>query len=86
VQYFHHEEQLTELTAALKERAPRHCFIKIHEERAQPLLVPFLDGVTTFQDNPENLEWYHGWQLGKCGAFPAAEVDRLIRSAASCFS
>ena len=78
VQYYTHDEQLTELTAALKEQFPRHCFIKIHGQKTQPLLVPFVENVRSFRDNAENLEWYQRWQLDRSHALPAAEVDRLI--------
>jgi hypothetical protein len=40
VQYYSLDEQLTELTAALKEQYARHCFIKLPGEDTQPLLVP----------------------------------------------
>jgi hypothetical protein len=78
VQYYTHDEQLMELTAALKEQYPRHCFIKIHEENTQPLLVPVVEEVTTFRENAENLHWYKNWQLDKHGALAPAEARRLI--------
>ena len=78
VQYYTHDEQLTDLTAALKEQFPRHCFIKIHGQKTQPLLVPFVEDVRSFRDCAENLEWYQRWQLDRSHALPAAEVDRLI--------
>ena len=37
LQYYNLEEQLTEITAALKEQYGRHCFIKIHDQKTQPL-------------------------------------------------
>jgi len=77
-QYYTHEEQLTELTAALKEQFPRHCFIKIHEEKTQPLLVPLIRDVATFRTSPENLDWYRAFQLKRQGALSPAEADRLI--------
>jgi hypothetical protein len=78
VQYYTPEEQLTELTAALKEQFPRHCFIKINGQKTQPMLVPFVEPIQSFQYNPENLDWYRNWQLERHHALPAAEVDRLL--------
>lgn len=42
VQYYTPEEQLLELTQALKLQLQRHCFIKLPEKETQPLLVPFV--------------------------------------------
>jgi hypothetical protein len=78
VQYYTTEEQLTELTAALKEQFPRHCFIKIQGEKTQPMLVPFIEPIRSFRDSEENLKWYRDQQNEKQHALPAAEVDRLI--------
>lgn len=78
VQYYSLEEQLTELTAALKEQFPRHCFIKIQGQQTQPLLVPFVSGVNSFRDSTENLNWYCSWQLDKHQALPIPEIDRLL--------
>src|SRR5207244_10293165 len=75
VQFYSTEEQLTELTAALKEQFPRHCFIKIHGQKTQPLLVPFITTVSSFRDSRENLDWYEHWQLGRQGALSPGEVD-----------
>ena len=78
VQYYSLEEQLTELTAALKNQFQRHCFIQIRQQETQPLLVPFVEPVTTFTHNRKNLDWYIGRQHEKQNALPAAEVDRLL--------
>ena len=78
IQFYSTEEQLTELTAALKEQFPRHCFIKIHGQKTQPLLVPFITPVSSFRDSRENLDWYVHWQLGRQGALSPREVDSLI--------
>ncbi len=78
VQYYTPEEQLTELTAALKEQFPRHCFIKINRQKTQPMLVPFVEPIHSFRYNAENLDWYRNWQLDRYHALPAAEVDRLL--------
>jgi hypothetical protein len=78
VQYYSLEEQLTELTGALKNQFQRHCFIQIRQQETQPLLVPFVEPVTTFTHNRKNLDWYIGRQHVKHNALPAAEVDRLL--------
>lgn len=75
VQYYSLDEQLTGLTAALKEQFPRHCFIKIHDQRTQPLLVPF---VKSFYTAEHNQTWYRTKLFDRYGALPAEEIDRLI--------
>jgi hypothetical protein len=77
VQYYTPEEQLVELTAALKEQYGRHCFIKIHNQQTQPLLVPF---VKDFYTSPESLRWYEDKLAAKQHALPAAEVDLLLKA------
>jgi hypothetical protein len=78
VQYFSLDEQLTELTAALKEQFPRHCFVKLPQAETQPMLVPFVEPVTTFVHDRTNLDWYIQRELQKQDALPASEVDRLL--------
>lgn len=78
IQYFSLEEQLTELTAALKEQFPRHCFIKIHGQKTQPMLVPFVGDIRSFRESSENLDWYRQSQMQRQNALPIAEVDRLL--------
>ncbi len=80
VQYYPLDEQLTELTAALKNQFQRHCFIKLLDEETQPLLVPFVEGVTSFRNSDENLHWYIEQQNQKQGALPSAEIDRLLEA------
>jgi hypothetical protein len=75
LQTFPLEEQLHQLTAALKEQFPRHCFIKIQGQETQPLLVPVIKDLYTEE---ENLIWYGDYQLGKQEALPAAAVDELL--------
>ncbi len=75
VQYYSLEEQLMELTAALKEQYARHCFIKLPGEEAEPMLVP---KVPQFYTAPKNIAWYEDKLLVKNNALPAAEVDTLI--------
>jgi hypothetical protein len=78
IQYHSMEEQLTELTAALKLQFQRHCFIQIRQQETQPMLVPFVEPVTTFIYGRENLDWYIQRQHEKQKALPATEVDRLL--------
>jgi hypothetical protein len=78
VQYYSVDEQLTELTAALKLQFQRHCFIQIRQQETQPMLVPLVEPVTTFTYNRKNLDWYIGRQHEHQHALPAAEVDRLL--------
>jgi hypothetical protein len=80
VQYYSIDEQLTELTAALKLQFQRHCFIQIRQQETQPMLVPFVEPITTFTYSRKNLDWYIGQQHQKQQALPAAEVDRLLEA------
>lgn len=77
VQYYSPEEQLLEFTAALKGQFQRHCFVKIHQRDAEPMLVPF---VKRFYTPPRNLAWYQRKLLKAEKALPPAEVDRLIEA------
>jgi Helicase HerA, central domain len=76
VQYFTLEEQLTKLTAALKEQFPRHCFIKIRDEETQPLLVPLIEQKYTAKTNQQRYQQRH---LEKYNALPAERVDALLK-------
>ncbi len=75
IQYYTTEEQLLGLTAALKEQFPRHCFIKIHSEKTQPLLVPFVE---QFYTPPENHQWYESQIFAANNALSADQADALI--------
>jgi TraM recognition site of TraD and TraG/Helicase HerA, central domain len=78
IQFHSMDEQLTELTAALKVQFQRHCFIQIRQQETQPMLVPFVEPVTTFIYNRENLDWYIQRQHNRQQALPATEIDRLL--------
>jgi hypothetical protein len=80
VQYYSTEEQLVELTAALKNQFQRHCFIQIRQQETQPMLVPLVEPVTTFAYDRRNLDWYIALQHRRQRALPAAEVDRLLEA------
>jgi hypothetical protein len=77
VQYYSIEEQVVELVAALKEQYGRHCFIKIHNQQTQPLLVPF---VSRFYSKGRNRDRYRQKQLDKQNALSVGEVDNLLES------
>ena len=78
IQYYTLDEQLTELTAALKNQFQRHCFIQIRQQETQPMLVPFVEPVTTFTYNRAMLDYYIKRQHERQKALPAAEVDLLL--------
>lgn len=75
VQYYSLEEQLVELTGALKEQYGRHCFIKIQQQKTQPLLVPMVHSYYTTQ---ENIDWYLAKQFSRQNALLPADVDLLL--------
>lgn len=75
IQFYSQEEQLMELIASLKEGFDRHCFIKIHHQKTQPMRVPFVSSPFTPQ---ENLDWYTGEILKKTNAMEASEVDAAM--------
>jgi len=75
VQYYSLEEQLVELTAALKEQYGRHCFIKIQQQKTQPMLVPIVQSYFTSQ---ANRDWYIAKQFSRQDALPPADIDRLL--------
>ncbi|MBI3356829.1 MAG: TraM recognition domain-containing protein [Nitrospirae bacterium] len=79
IQYHSLEEQLTQMAAALKKQFQRHCFVQIRQQDTQPLLVPFVEPVTTFMYDRRNLEIYMALQHKKQNALPASEVDRLLK-------
>jgi hypothetical protein len=75
VQYYSLDEQLTELTAALKEQYARHCFIKLSGEDAEPMLVP---KVEQFYIAERHRQAYEDRLFSKLNALPAAAVDQLL--------
>ena len=77
IQYYTPEEQLFEMTAALKQQYQRHCFIAVPGAEVQPMLVPF---VKSFYSSNANQEWYRKKQLSKQDALAVDEVDHLLAS------
>ncbi len=76
IQFFTFDEQLTQLTAALKEQFERHCFIKIRQRPTQPMLVPFVESLYTTQ---RNIDRYKERLLIKQNALTPAQIDSLIK-------
>ena len=76
VQYYSMEEQLIELTAALKEQYGRHCFIKTHQAKTQPMLVPFVESFYTSESNKAR---YRAKQFAKYDALSGSAVDDLLK-------
>jgi hypothetical protein len=75
VQYYSLEEQLTELTQALKLNQQRHCFIQLPGQETQPLLVPFIKPVYV---PPHTIKQYEGRKALEAMALSPAEADRRI--------
>lgn len=75
VQFCTAEEQLMELTAALKEQFPRHCFLKLTEQKTQPLLVPFISQPYTTRNNRT---WYQDRVMTKQRAISGQAADKII--------
>jgi hypothetical protein len=71
------EEKVSKVAELLKYQQKRHCFIKIHNQKTQPLLVPL---VKSYYTSKANKQWYTEKLLTKHGALPSHEVDRLIES------
>jgi hypothetical protein len=75
VEHYTIDEQIWELTKALKEQFERHCFIKVRQQTTQPMLVPF---VKSFYTTEKNLDWYKSKLLNAHNALRPDEVDVLI--------
>ena len=75
IQYYSIDEQLTELTAALKEQYARHCFIKIQGNDAEPMLVPKVEQPYT---RASAIAAYQERRLAAANALPAEAVDQLL--------
>jgi len=75
VQYYPLQEQITEFTAALKNQFKRHCFVKIQNADAEPMLVP---KVEESYIGAEDLSWYERTQFSAANALPVGKVDQMI--------
>ncbi len=78
IQYYTPEEQLLELTQALKLQQQRHCFIQLPNQETQPVLVPLVED---FYVSKINLEWYVERLARATAALTPEEADRLISQA-----
>lgn len=79
VQYWSIEEQMLELTQALKLQMQRHCFIQLPGQQTQPLLVPWV------KDHPVtelNTKRYVELVAKRTNALSVAEADKMIEEAA----
>jgi len=75
IQYYTPEEQLLELTQALKLQQQRHCFIQLPNKETQPLLVPF---VKEFTLSEKNFNWFIEWTAQKNNAITSDEANKLL--------
>lgn len=78
VQYYTTDEQLLELTQALKLQQQRHCFIQLPNQETQPVLVPF---VKDFYVTKDSLDSYVKRLAEKANALKPEEASRLISQA-----
>ena len=78
VQYYTIEEQLLELTQALKLAQQRHCFIQLPNQETQPLLVPY---IKDFYLSEDTVKAYAGRKALEAMAISPEEADRQISQA-----
>jgi hypothetical protein len=70
------EEKVSKVAEMLTYQQARHCFVKIHNQKTQPLLVPFVE---TFHTSQKNKDLYEERLMAKYNALSASEVDVLIK-------
>jgi len=76
------EEKVSRIAEMLKYQQQRHCFLKLDNEKTQPLRVPFVREFGL----PDG--WFEDYQRElylRQGALPAAEADRLISESERAF-
>lgn len=78
VQYYTPEEQLLELTQALKLQRRRHCFMQLPNQETQPVLVPLVED---FFVSKTNYVWYVQRLADKADALSPEEASRRISQA-----
>jgi hypothetical protein len=78
VQYYTPDEQLLELTQALKLQQQRHCFVQLPNQETQPLLVPL---VKDFYLTKESLDSYVRRLAEKADALTPEEASERISQA-----
>ena len=75
VQFYPVEEQLLELTQALKLNQQRHGFIQLPSHETQPLLVPIVE---EFYVTPQNMDRYVNLKAAAAFALSPTEADEQI--------
>jgi hypothetical protein len=75
VQYYTPDEQLLELTQALKLQQQRHCFVQLPNQETQPLLVPL---VKDFYVSKTDVDWYVQKLARRANALTPEEANRRI--------
>jgi hypothetical protein len=75
LQYYTPEEQIIELTQALKLNQQRHCFIQLPNQETQPLLIPF---VKEFYVTNEAVRRFVKRKAESSGAITPEEADERI--------
>jgi hypothetical protein len=78
VQYYTPDEQLLELTQALKLQQQRHCFVQLPNQETQPVLVPL---VKDFYVTKESLDSYVRRLAVKADAITPEEASQWISQA-----
>lgn len=78
VQYYTIEEQLLELTQALKLAQQRHCFIQLPNQETQPLLIRYIED---FYLSDKTKKAYAGRKALEAMAISPEEADRQISQA-----
>lgn len=73
--YWTLEEQIWRMSDALKEQFPRHCFIKILNQKTQPMLVPIVKQYHLFE---KDLLQYQKELYNQVKALTTKEVDGLL--------
>lgn len=69
------DEKVSKVAEMLKCQQQRHCYIKLDNEKTQPLKIPF---VKDYSHPEENLLEYEQAVYREQGALPANQVDQLI--------
>lgn len=75
-EYWKLEEQIWRMSDALKAQFPRHCFIKILNQKTQPMLVPKVKDYALFEETLLN---YQHQLCTQINALPKSEVDKLLK-------
>jgi len=74
-EYWKLDEQIWRMSDALKEQFPRHCFIKILNQKTQPMLVPIVKEHHLFE---KDFLQYQNELYNQVKALRTKEVDGLL--------